>query len=91
MGDGITHSVGKWELKGQKILLEYHLVWEDFPPVNQENAPHPTIREESYYDGQKIILGKITCLPVKNVEDFKTNSFYSCPPTTEREENNSIE
>ena len=80
VGDGLTHFVGKWELNGNKLLLEYRMDWQDFPPVGQENAPHPVIRAAVPFDGKMIVLDGKTFSPMPNLDKWAIESLFSCPP-----------
>ncbi|MFZ5983094.1 MAG: hypothetical protein ACOYXN_01905 [Acidobacteriota bacterium] len=80
VGDGLTHFVGKWEASGDKVLLEYRLDWQDFPPIGQENAPHPVIREEAPFDGEKIVLNGQTFTPMRSLSKETIEDLFSCPP-----------
>lgn len=82
-GDGLTHFVGKWEIKGGKLLLEYRLVWQDFPPVGKESASHPLIRAAVPFDGKTFVLDGKVFESMRNLSKESIERFFSCPPVRE--------
>ncbi len=79
-GDGLAYLAGEWKISGDKLVLEYQLVWQDFPPIGQENAAHPMTRVVVPFNGKEIIFEGKCFTPMRNLSKETMERFFSCSP-----------